>query len=230
MVLALVLLDPPFLQAFDAVGGQQLSTWAAEDSRAALAVTALGSARVSVAVCAVVVLCLLVTRRARLAVWIILVVAVSPLLNSFVKLLVDRERPPGTDPLAQAGGSSFPSGHAQAATVLWVAVLLVVGFLVIGGPRGRAVLVGLATVVIGAVGLSRIALSAHWPSDVAGGWLLGSAWVLACTAGLVRLGSWHGPASDDLPGTEPSEGQEARGDRRPERRNPVEEDGGERDR
>jgi undecaprenyl-diphosphatase len=55
--------------------------------------------------------------------------------------------------------------------------------------RLRPVAVVLVTSVVAAVGLSRVLLGAHWPSDVAGGWLLGSAWVMAATVVLLRRGA-----------------------------------------
>jgi len=84
---------------------------------------------------------------------------------------VDRPRP--SRPLTDAGGSSFPSGHAAYST-LWVGVALVLTRLVRGMGREVA-LVGVALAVAVVVGLSRIYLRVHYWSDVAGGWALGAA-------------------------------------------------------
>ena len=89
--------------------------------------------------------------------------------------------------LSSAQGYSFPSGHTQAATVTYTAVVLVVGWqLARPGPVARRTSAAIVVAVVAGVGLSRIYLGVHWPSDVLGGWLLGSAWVTAATFVLLR--------------------------------------------
>ena len=74
----------------------------------------------------------------------------------------------------QAGGYAFPSGHTTTATVGYglAAALLIVLF-----PRVRAVIAVAAVVLIAGVGLSRTYLGVHWPTDVLGGWALGTSWL-----------------------------------------------------
>ncbi|MGI8880465.1 MAG: phosphatase PAP2 family protein [Jatrophihabitans sp.] len=123
---------------------------------------------------------LLYRRSARLAAFVLVTSIASSALNTVVKGLVDRPRPTFAHPVATASGSSFPSGHAQAAIVGCGVVLAVVL------PRvQRWIQVGLvaATVLITlTIGLSRIALGVHFPSDVVGGYLLGALWVLVLGA------------------------------------------------
>ena len=68
---------------------------------------------------------LLWRRLPRLALFVVVTVAGSAVLNQVVKVSVDRSRPVLPDPVAHASGLSFPSGHAQAALVGYSVLLLV---------------------------------------------------------------------------------------------------------
>ncbi len=98
---------------------------------------------------------------------------VSNLLSEFLKVEFARQRPGLTAHLDQVGGSlSFPSGHSASAA----AVYLLLAWLLPAELR-RPWLV-LAVVLIFLTGLSRILLGVHYPSDVIGGWMLGTAFAL----------------------------------------------------
>jgi undecaprenyl-diphosphatase len=111
------------------------------------------------------------------------------LLNLAVKALVDRVRPILPNPVAHAGGLSFPSGHAQAAIIGYGVLILLVGPTL--SRRSRQVLVAVCVVAVLIIGFSRVALGVHYPSDVVGGYLLGAAWLLAL---LLVFGRTLGPA------------------------------------
>jgi undecaprenyl-diphosphatase len=145
--------------------------------------TWLGGGPVVVVLTAAASLLCLVGRRRALAWWLVATVAGSALVNTLVKAGLDKARPSSAGTLTTAHGVAFPSGHTQAATVTYVAIVLVVGGRagLLAGWRHPAA-IAVVTSVVAAVGLSRVLLGAHWPSDVAGGWLLGSAWVTAATA------------------------------------------------
>jgi len=95
-----------------------------------------------------------------------------------VKALYDRLRPPGS--LVTVSSSSFPSGHAIAATVTVVAIVIA-----LFPPRHRAAWGAGAVVFSLLMGLSRAYLAAHWLSDAVAGVLLGAA-VAVCTAVVVQ--------------------------------------------
>ncbi|MFF2195866.1 phosphatase PAP2 family protein [Streptomyces sp. NPDC058157] len=90
--------------------------------------------------------------------------------------LVARPRPPAADWATHAANWSFPSGHATTGAL--TAGLLLTA-LAVRGSRGPAAAAAAGLIVLwgAAVGLSRVYLGVHWPSDVLGGWLLATAWL-----------------------------------------------------
>jgi membrane-associated phospholipid phosphatase len=109
-----------------------------------------------------------------------------------------------THPVAQEPGSSFPSGHAQAAIVGYALLLLV--FLPILHGAWRRVAVTFAAFMVLAVGFSRIALGVHYVSDVIGSYVLGAAWVAAMAAAFNAMRVDRGRRSLDVgEGLEPEQ-------------------------
>ena len=164
-------------------------------------VSFLGSAWVGVPLFALVAGWLLHRRLPRLALFVVVTVAGSAVLNAVVKVLVDRARPILPDPVAHASGFSFPSGHAQSA-VVWVGVLLLVFAPMLRGRR-RVVAIAAGVCWVLAVGFARVSLGVHYVSDVLAGYVLGTAWVIAMAAAFNawRVERGHRPV-------EPSEGLE----------------------
>lgn len=122
----------------------------------------------------------LVNHRPRLAVFLIVTSLGGGVVDSLVKLAVNRPRPVVDHPVATALGKSFPSGHAMSSTVCYFAILLVFQAAV---PRRARVFTTVVTVlVVLAVGTSRLLLGVHFVSDVIGGYLLGAAWLIGAVA------------------------------------------------
>jgi len=120
-------------------------------------------------------------RRAwRLAVWILVTIAGEAALDISLKAVFGRVRPSFKDPIVHASGGSYPSGHAFGSLVGCAVIVLVVLPLLSRG--WRRVIVAAAVVVVLLVGFSRVALGAHYVTDVLGGWLVGAAWVALTTA------------------------------------------------
>ncbi|MFD3969940.1 phosphatase PAP2 family protein [Streptomyces cyaneofuscatus] len=125
---------------------------------------------------ALLTLWLLYRRAWRLAAWAAVTATGGALTGVLVKMVVERARPSLEDPVAQAPGYSFPSGHAMTATTSFAVLLLVLLPMV---PRAwRGLCWGVGAVSVLGVGFTRIALGVHWFSDVIGGWLLGAAVVV----------------------------------------------------
>ena len=118
------------------------------------------------------------------------------------KALVDRLRPVVDAPVAQAPGLSFPSGHAMGATVTYGVLLLV--FLPAVPRRLRGVVTAGVVSLVLVIGLTRVGLGVHYPSDVLGGWLFGVLWLAVATSSFRR---WRGP--DDERAVDPAPAHDA---------------------
>jgi len=104
------------------------------------------------------------------------VLVLAPVIEETFKTLVGRPRPTGE-------GLGFPSGHAIGSLAL---ALLVAGALWPGlTSRERAGVTVLASIFVLGVGISRVGLGMHWPSDILGGWLVALAYAI-WTLPLVR--------------------------------------------
>jgi len=142
----------------------------------------------------------------RLAVYLVVTVVGGGLVDSAVKILVDRPRPVVDHPVITAWGKSFPSGHAMSSTVTYGALLLT--FLPVLAGRRRVAAVAAAAALVLAIGCSRLILGVHFLTDVVGGYVLGLAWLLGATAAFeiwrVELG--RRPAEPLAEGVEPEAG------------------------
>ena len=144
---------------------------------------------------------LLVRHRRRLATFLVVTCLGGGLLDTVVKVAVNRPRPSLVDPVATAHGKSFPSGHAMSSAIGYGALLLV--FLPVVAPRLRRIIVGAVAVMLAAIGFSRLALGVHYITDVLGGYVLGLAWLAASTA---AFNVWR--VERGRPPVEPMEGLE----------------------
>ncbi|MGW1029721.1 phosphatase PAP2 family protein [Streptomyces sp. NPDC002577] len=108
-----------------------------------------------------------------LALWVAATCALGTGVQQSLKAAVGRERPVWPDPVDSAHYAAFPSGHALTATVVCGLVLWLLRLYGAGRALWRAAVV-LAVLSVVGVGLTRVWLGVHWPSDVLGGWLLGA--------------------------------------------------------
>jgi undecaprenyl-diphosphatase len=101
------------------------------------------------------------------------------LLNEWIKVLVHRHRPFVDGPFVDWSGYSFASGHTIGATLLYGQLLLFV-LPVIKSKRRQRFAILFAAMLVMLVGFSRIALGAHYLSDVIAAIFLGSLWLMIC--------------------------------------------------
>ncbi|TCK21885.1 phosphatase PAP2 family protein [Pseudonocardia endophytica] len=118
------------------------------------------------------------------AVYLVATTATAALVFTLVKRLLERPRPPASAQVVRETNESLPSGHATMSAVA-LASIVVVAWPHLAA-RGRALLVAVAVLWVGAVGSTRIYLGVHWFSDVLAGWTLGLAWAAVGAAVLFR--------------------------------------------
>jgi undecaprenyl-diphosphatase len=104
-------------------------------------------------------------------------------LTQVAKYFFERTRPPLADALVTLPSSfSFPSGHTSGSlTLAWAAAVALVRSGAAEGLSRPATLAVLALYPV-LVGVSRVYLGVHWPSDILASWLLAGAWIAACSA------------------------------------------------
>jgi undecaprenyl-diphosphatase len=155
--------------------------------------TALGGFAVLILISLFAIGYLLLIRRYLSATLVALSGLSAMAFNQGLKLGFDRPRPDLVAHLAEVHTLSFPSGHAMLSAVIY----LTLGVLLARtqpSPFLKVYLVGIAVFLTMAVGISRIYLGVHWPSDVLAGWCLGIAWSVSCLL-MVRYLSRRGKNS-----------------------------------
>jgi undecaprenyl-diphosphatase len=119
----------------------------------------------------------LVSRRS--ALFYLVLVLGGRVLVELEKSLIGRARPDEHGRMVDVATLSYPSGHAAYSMIAWLGLAL----LGARSPRSRTAAIAFALTLAFLVGLTRLVLAVHWPSDVIGGWAFGAGWTLL----LVRL-------------------------------------------
>lgn len=147
-------------------------------------ITALGGTAVLCIVVLAVTGLLALAGRRREAIALLAAVGGGMVLSLLLKLGFDRPRPELVPHGMAVYTSSFPSGHSMMAAVTY----LTLGSVIARDLRDhamRACVLALAVAITVAVGISRVYLGVHWPTDVLAGWAIGAAW--AALSSLVVL-------------------------------------------
>lgn len=141
--------------------------------------TALGGVAVLSMIVVVVTVFFWLASMRHAAVYVAVACVSAMLLSSGLKRAFDRPRPDLVPHGAFVYTSSFPSGHSTMSATVYLTLGMVASRFV---PRRRlkALFLAVAVLLTGAVGVSRVYLGVHWPTDVLAGWSVGAAWALVC--------------------------------------------------
>lgn len=133
-------------------------------------ITILGSA---LSIILLTVLLIIVVKGKRNKILILINVIVTTLLNQLLKNVFQRGRP--IDSIIEESGYSFPSGHSMVSMAFY-------GFLIYlvykSNIKYKGLIIGLLSVLIVLIGISRIYLGVHYPTDVIGGFTLSLSYLL----------------------------------------------------
>lgn len=137
-----------------------------------------GGLPIVVIICITMVILFVFLRHRKELIFLVTVVLGSALLNMVLKYLFSRSRPE-FHRLIEVSGYSFPSGHSMSAFSFYGALAYLL-WRHIPGAVGRVILIVLSSIFILFIGVSRIYLGVHYPSDVIGAYLVSGCW-LSCS-------------------------------------------------
>ena len=140
--------------------------------------TALGGYTIITTVAVLSVGYLAILRRWSTILIFVASVVGGTILNNVLKLILDRPRPDLVVHLVEVQTLSLPSGHAMLSAIVYLTLgALLAQVQTSWGLKIYVVMAGVVLTML--VGLSRIYLGVHWPTDVLAGWCIGAAWAMA---------------------------------------------------
>lgn len=145
----------------------------------ALDITALGSGTVLGLTVLVIAGFLVLQGMWRRGLFVLAATTGAWFLDSGLKLIFQRARPVVVPHLRDVMTLSFPSGHALSSAVVYL-TLGALSMRMAKGTITKFYCMAVAMLVTGLVGVSRVYLGVHYPTDVLAGWLIGFAWALLC--------------------------------------------------
>jgi undecaprenyl-diphosphatase len=142
-------------------------------------ITSLGGATVLTLMTVAVIGFLLIDAKRGAAILVLGSVIGGVVLSSILKVGIDRPRPDLVAHLVEEHTGSFPSGHAMLSAVVY----LTLGGLLSRVERPRRIkiyVLSVAVILTLLIGVSRVYLGVHWPTDVLAGWCAGATWAVLC--------------------------------------------------
>lgn len=152
--------------------------WLRESSRD---ITALGGGTVVAFVTLAVLGFLLLRRKLALTLLVLAATAGGGLLSALLKDAFGRDRPSHIPHLMEVTSPSFPSGHSMLAAVIYLTLAALLGRTT-QRRREKYYILGVAVIIVILVGLSRMYLGVHYPTDVLAGWSAGIVWAVFCAS------------------------------------------------
>ena len=148
--------------------------------------SALGGVAVLALMTAAVVGYLLLAKKRHAALAVFVAVTGGQILSTLLKLGFQRARPDLVPHGSFVYTYSFPSGHSMMAAITYLTLGAMLAR--IEGPiRIKVYVLTVAVFLVVLVGMSRVYLGVHWPTDVAAGWAVGAAWALLCSLVMRQL-------------------------------------------
>jgi undecaprenyl-diphosphatase len=147
---------------------------------AMLDLTALGGVTVLTLIAILAVGYLVAVRKYASAAFVAVSTGSGAMMSSLLKDLFVRARPDVVPHLVEVSSASFPSAHAMNSALIY----LTLATLLARGQQSRRVRIYLLSIAIALtllIGISRVYLGVHWPSDVVAGWSVGAAWAVLCS-------------------------------------------------
>jgi undecaprenyl-diphosphatase len=141
--------------------------------------TALGGVGVLVLVSLSLIGFLLLLSHRRSALLVLIAVGGGLAVSSTLKTWFARPRPDLVPHGSYVVTASFPSGHAMLSAVAYLTIATIITRR-LSKRREKAYVMALATLLTVLIGLSRVYLGVHWPTDVLAGWCIGATWAMAC--------------------------------------------------
>jgi undecaprenyl-diphosphatase len=142
-------------------------------------ITTLGGYAVVMLISFAVIGFLVMDGKRGAAFWVLASVGGGAVLSNVLKLAIERPRPDLVARLVEVNTPSFPSGHATLAAVTYLTLGALLSR-VEAHRRAKIYVLTVAVVLTFLIGVSRIYLGVHWPTDVLAGWCVGAAWALLC--------------------------------------------------
>ncbi len=142
-------------------------------------ITALGSTTVLSLVVIGVTGVLALSGRKRLALMVLISTASGTAVSHLAKYAFGRPRPDLVPHHTEVYTASFPSAHAMMAAVVYLVIAVLVAR-AYSAVKVRAFIMAFAVALMLLVGISRVYLGVHWPTDVLAGWALGAMWATLC--------------------------------------------------
>ncbi|PLS17090.1 hypothetical protein CVD28_13630 [Bacillus sp. M6-12] len=148
-----------------------------------LAITYLGSYDWILIAVVLSSILLLANKRVNLAVYLAMSSGLGAIFNKMLKKIFQRERP-DIFPVIREHGFSFPSGHSMGAMVLYGTLAIII-IKIVNKKSYKAAAGFIAMLLILLIGVSRVYLGVHYPSDVVAGFAAGAAWLTLCRLALL---------------------------------------------